>query len=270
MKKSNALMLSYIIFLLITVVVNLVWKWEGLGQIALAASAAGLFFAFADLAGWYLSCALPYAELFLDDAVSIKENLHGLAKVRNEAKDNIYKAISLVQPYLDGRPKLNKIVQDCTELRNEVEGKVLSLSAVEKKAELLREQAEKYVTSIKRYRVFELGLACIGFLAFFILTVFEAAIKTIAPYEALVTVFAFIIIMLCYYLRDTVEEKMKKDCAELEAETKERKEETIDTQEVEYSRLLLEKMQELAKKISKSNSKKEGSENGQVEDALGE
>lgn len=255
-------MLSYIIFLLTTVVAHLCWKWEGLSQIALAASAAGLLFAFADLAGWYLSCALPYAELFLEDAISIKENLHKLAEVKNEAKDNIDKAISLVQPYLDGRPKLVEIVQDCKDFRNAAEEKSLNFSSIEKDAELLRKKAEKYVKSLKKYRIIELGLACVGFLAFFALTVFDILIEIIAPYEAAITVFAFMVIMLCYYLRDTVEEKMKKDCSDLAAETKARNEEAIDSQDVESSKLLLKEMQGLVGRITKQNSEKEGSENG--------
>ena len=262
MKKSNALMLSYMIFLAIAIAAKIFWKWTGLEQIALAASAAGLFFAFADLASWYLSCALPYAELFLEDAISIKANLHERAEVSNRAKDNIDKAISLVQPYLDGRPKLNKIVQDCTDLRNDVEETALRFTSIEKKAELLRQKAEKYVKSLKKYRIVELVLACIGFLVFFILTVFDTIIETIAPHEALITVFAFIVIMLCYYLRDTAEEKMKKDCEALAAETKVRNEETIDSQDLESSQLLLKEMQRLAERITKQNSKKEGSENG--------
>ena len=262
MKKSNALMLSYIIFLLTTVVAHLCWKWEGLSQIALAASAAGLLFAFADLAGWYLSCALPYAELFLEDAISIKESLHQMAETKKEARDNIDKAISLVAPYLNGRPKLNKIVQDCKDLRDDAEEKAQKFNSIEKDAELLRKKAEKYVKSLKKYRIIELGLACVGFLAFFALTVFDILIEIIAPYEAAITVFAFMIIMLCYYLRDTVEGKMKKECLELAAETKARNEEYIDAQDVESSKLLLEKMKGLVDRITKPNPEKEGSENG--------
>ena len=262
MKKSNALMLSQIIFLFIAVVANLVWKWEGLSQIALAASAAGLFFAFADLAAWYLSCALPYAELFLEDAISIKENLHKMAEVKKEAKDNIDKAISLVQPYLDGRPKLNKIVQDCQDLCSDAEEKVLRFTSIEKDAELLRKKAEKYIKSLKKYRIVELVLACIGFLTFFVLTVFDMLIEAISSYEALITVFSFMVIMLCYYLRDTVEEKMKKDCSDLAAETKARNEEAIDLQDVESSKQLLKKMQGLVERIIKQNAEKDSSENG--------
>lgn len=262
MKKSNALMLSYIIFLFITVVANLCWKWEELSQIALAASAAGLLFAFADLAGWYLSCALPYAELFLEEAVSIKENVQKRAETKKEAVDNLNKAISLVQPYLNGRPRLNKIVQDCEELRDNVEEKAQKIYSIEEKAELLRKKAEEYVEKLKKYRVIELGLACLGFLTFFVLTVFDILAEAIASYEAAITVLAFMVIMLCYYLRDTAEAKIKKDCLEMEAATKARNEEQIDIQEVEASRQLLEEVRRLVERITKTNSEGEGSENG--------
>ena len=68
--------------------------------------------------------------------------------------------------------------------------------------------------------------------------------------------------MLCYYLRDTVEEKIKRDCETLAAETKARNEETIDSQDVESSMLLLKEMQGLVDRITKPNPEKEGSENG--------
>ena len=52
MKKSNALMLSYIIFLVIAFLVDCFFAWDGLGKVAMAATLAGLFFAIADLIGW--------------------------------------------------------------------------------------------------------------------------------------------------------------------------------------------------------------------------
>ncbi len=262
MKKSNALMLSYIIFLFIAVVINLCWKWEGLNQIALATSVAGLFFAFADLAGWYLSCSLPYAELFLEDAISIKEKVHQIAETKKEARDNIDKAINLVQPYLNGRPKLNSIVQDCRDLRDDAEEKAQTFISIEKDAETLKKKAEKYVKSLKKYHTVELVFACIGFLVFFALTVFDILIEIIAPYEAAITVLAFMIVVLCYYLRDTVEEKKKRECSALAAETKARNQECVDAKDVESSKLLLEKMRGLVDRITKQNLKKEGSENG--------
>ena len=55
MKKSNALMLSYIIFLVLSILTQIIFDWEGLNIIAIAATIAGCFFAFSDLANWYVS-----------------------------------------------------------------------------------------------------------------------------------------------------------------------------------------------------------------------
>lgn len=262
MKKSNALMLSYIIFLAITVVVKLRWKWEGLDQIALAASGAGLFFAFADLAGWYLSCALPYAEAFLTDVISIKESIEAIAKEKSEAKNNLGTAIGLLEPYVDRKPKLTEILQNCKTLYASADQREMDCKKLEKDAEMLKEKSEKHVKKVKRFAYVELLLACFGFLTFFTLTCFEGLVKIIGVYESDITVSAFIVIMLCYYLRDTVEEKTKQDCEKMKTETKARKEKMEELEEAELSKQLLEAAKNAVDRFNKTIQQKEEIENG--------
>jgi hypothetical protein len=52
MKKSNALMLSYLIFLFISLSAKILFDWNGLDIIALAASVSGLLFAISDYINW--------------------------------------------------------------------------------------------------------------------------------------------------------------------------------------------------------------------------
>ena len=257
MKKSNALMLSYIIFLSITVVVKLIWKWDGLGQIALAASSAGLFFAFADLAGWYHSSSLPYAELFLEDVISLKENTITAANEKNEAKQNINEAIKLLKPYVDIKPKVADLIQICQGLFDSKEDQASQLARIANDFDELKSTSENYVRKIKRYRYVELILATLGFLVFFILTCFDDLVKWISPYEAVITVLAFVIIMLCYYLRDTVDEKVKREFEELKAEHETRKHELDDMTDLESSKEMLDSVKDLVERFKKSHLQKE-------------
>ena len=257
MKKSNALMLSYIIFLAITVAVKLIWHWDGLGQIALAASAAGLFFAFADLAGWYYSSSLPYAEVFLEDIINLKESTSIAAKEKNNAKNNLNEAINLLSPYAEKKPKVAEIIKTCKELHDAKEDQETQLARIANNFDELMNMSEDYLRGIKRYRYVELLLACLGFLVFFILTCFDILVKIISPYEAVITVSAFVIIMLCYYLRDTVDEKIKRDCEQIKADTEARKSEVANLQDVESSKQLLDQAKGLVERLSKSNHQEE-------------
>lgn len=257
MKKSSALMLSYIIFLSITVAVNLIWEWDGIGQIALAASSAGLFFAFADLAGWYHSSSLPYAELFLEDVISLKDNTINAANEKNEAKQNINETIKLLTPYVDINPKVADIIQTCQELFDCKEDQANQLARIAKDFDDLKSTSENYVRKIIKYRYVELILAILGFLVFFILTCFDALVKWITPYEAVITVLAFVIIMLCYYLRDTVDEKVNREFEELKAEHEARKHELDNMTDVESSKELLDSAKDLVERFTKSNLQKE-------------
>ena len=262
MKKSNALMLSYIIFLAITVFARFRWNWDGLDRIALAASGAGLFFAFADLTGWYISCSLPYAEAFLEDAISITDCIGIIIKEKSEAKNNIDGVIKLLKPYASKKEKIPGIIQDCEEVYSsaaEVEKKFIGLKT---DAEQLKIDAEKEVQGIKKIQYVELGLACLGFIAFFILTCFDKLVELITPYEAVITVSAFVFIMLCYYLRDTVEEKVKRECQEMHEKAEARKKKIENLDDAAASKKLLEKTRTIMEKLSKDNQQSEADNNG--------
>lgn len=262
MKKSNALMLSYIIFLAITVAARLCWNWDGLDRIALAASGAGLFFAFADLAGWYISCSLPYAEAFLEDVISIIAGLDTIIKEKGEAKNNMDEVIKLLKPYADQKEKIPGIIQNCEKAYNSAAGVEQEFRSLKPDAEQLKVDAEKEVKNIKNIQYIELGLACLGFIAFFTLTCFENFVEIISLYEPVITVSAFVFIMLCYYLRDTVEEKIKRKCYEMNEKAEKRKKKIENINDAAMSKKLLEKTKTIIEQLSEKNQQSEADDNG--------
>ena len=62
MKKSSALMLSYIVILILTICATVYSEWNGIEQVALAATVAGLFFACADYYGCWISFNQPMVD----------------------------------------------------------------------------------------------------------------------------------------------------------------------------------------------------------------
>lgn len=262
MKKSNALMLSYIIFLAITVFARFRWNWDGLDRIALAASGAGLFFAFADLAGWYISCSLPYAEAFLKDAIVTEEYVSTIIKDKRETKDNLNSVIALLKPHADKKEKIPGIIRDCEKIYNSAAEAEKEFTKIKTDTEQLKVHAEKEVQNIKRVQYLELGLACLGFIAFFTLTCFDKLVELITPYEAVITVSAFVFIMLCYYLRDTVEEKVKLECQEMNETAEVRKQKIENINDAAASKKLFETTKTVMGKLSKDNQQSEAENNG--------
>lgn len=262
MKKSNALMLSYIIFLAITVVARLFCCWDGLDRISLAASGAGLFFAFADLAGWYVSCSLPYAKAFLKDVIITSEYVSTIIKDKSETKDNINRVIELLKPHADKKEKIPGIIRDCEQVYNSAAEVEMEYISIKNDTERLKTESEKQVENINKLQYLELGLACLGFITFFTLTCFDKLVELIAPYEAVITVTAFVFIMLCYFLRDTVEEKVKRESQEMDQKTEERKQKIANIHDAEASKKLLEKTKTVMEKLSKDNQQSEAEKNG--------
>lgn len=262
MKKSNALMLSYIVFLVITVIANLVYGWEGISQIALAASAAGFFFAFADLSNWYVSCLLPHSEMFLENIKYLKKYDTAIDSLDNNTKKQAKEALDTLEPYVEVDPCIAEFVQECKDTLARLEQSTSPDLELKKQVEELLTQSEKTVTKINHYKFGELGFAYLGFLVFFSLTSFDALVENIRPYESLITVAAFIIIMLTYYLRDTIDEKVKSRCEELQRDTEKIKLDIAEMEQRANRTYLTDTAKELSEMLKNDKTVEEEIENG--------
>ena len=110
MRKSNALMLSYMIFLTLAILAQLIFKWDGLDRISIAATIAGCFFALADLSNWYISYRTPLIEAIKKDF----DNISFFGEVAENAvgsqQKELAESISLLAPYKDNYPGANKLI----------------------------------------------------------------------------------------------------------------------------------------------------------------
>jgi len=244
-------MLSYICFLTITVIATLFFDWEGIYQIALAASTAGLFFALADLTNWYISCLFPYSEVFSEGLHSLKELALAVESAHNRVKQSAKESIDLLQPYASKDERLVRIIQSCKDLFESFKGRDDDVNKCVDEVEKLRIKADKVIRRGKIYHFIEMVLASLGFLAFFILNSFEKIVAVVKPYEATITVTAFIVIMMCYYLRDTIEEKVKKKCGEMRVDIETRQCEIEELQKDDRGKKLWESAHNLSVELSK-------------------
>lgn len=262
MKKSNVLMFSYVVFLVLTIVVHLGYGWDGLNQIALAASSAGFFFAFADLSNWYVSCFLPHSKLFLENINYLKKYDATIDELDNNTKKQANEIIEMLQDRVEYDPSAAEIVQQCKEHLTWLEQDESNESELKDQVDELILQSEKTVAKFNRYKSWELGFAYLGFLVFFSLTSFDELVGYIKPYESIITVSSFSVIILTYFLRDTIDEIVQKKCDKLHEDTEKLKQDIAEMESKVQNTRLSDRVKEVAEMIEKENQQKEVAENG--------
>ena len=110
MKKSNALMVSYMAFLIIALLASAIFQWDGLDKIAMATTIAGCFFAFADLAGWYVSYYMIYEENFKKINASFLDFYSLILNVIDKRCKEYSESKNLLLPYIDSNGKINPFI----------------------------------------------------------------------------------------------------------------------------------------------------------------
>ena len=209
MKKSNALMLSYIIFLVITLIANVFFKWDGLDKIAIAATVAGCAFALADLMGWFESYLTNYWQMVqtTDNYVtSLYEEEIDIAEEQNE---EIQEALTKIAPYLDKNRKFASIQEDLLLYADENNEKIKDYKESLEEDRKLQKDIEKHLNRCKLWQTLEIIFITLGFVLFFIVNAFPFFVVILAPHQTIITIVAFIFIMLNYFLKDCIEENTK-------------------------------------------------------------
>lgn len=209
MKKSNALMLSYMIFLVIALLASVIFKWEGLDRIAMAATIAGCFFAIADLCNWEAS----FLDYFYDKLIAVHQNLIDLdqtaIKYVQDRDQEMEHIIEKAKPYRDKHPKCEELIAIATDvLKTGVERKEdhsNSLLELNESFKKLKKEKEKS----KRFEKAELYLMIWGFVLFFSIIVFDYFVCILTKYQTWATIIAFVVIMYNYYAKDVIEENQK-------------------------------------------------------------
>lgn len=215
MKKSSTLMLSYIIFLVITVIIKFCFGWTGLGQVALAATIAGFFFAFADLLNWYISYKKPLVDAIKSEAAILKQFTHEAKEHIRKDADDIKQAVEIVKAYANKNNRIQEFIDRCEETNHgcyqfidAIEGCKLEMNKIEK-------GLDKITNKLSRIGTLEVVLAILGFVAFFLLLCLKPIVEFVMPFGETITVLAFVTIMFNYFLRDVLEDKGKKELTDM-------------------------------------------------------
>ena len=271
MKKSNSLMLSYMIFLVIALLSKILLGWEGLDQIAMGATVAGCFFAFADLASWYVSNSTLIHEAMEKDIISFKAycdiRLQEFRTYNKEAKDTQ----KMVAPYIGQHENFERLYNLCStriekaeqalkELEQTVDNGINDMQAILKKDSL----------EISVFRVVDMVLITLGFVVFFSLITFDSIVSWLENYQSHATLIAFTVIMLNYFLRDIIDEKTKNKVDEILATVEDQKNKTKDLEEKLDKTPLLDKAKAMITQNEDLDRSKEENSNEETENALDE
>lgn len=255
MKKSNALMISYMIFLALSILANLLFDWQGLDRIAMAATIAGFFFAISDYFGWKAS--------FLSNAFkryrSLTDLLLEYTNVNIETLDTQNKilsnAIDVFSPHKDEIEDINLWICDAVKTIDKNDKNKTQAQKTISTVDDLYLKINKGFEHGKKTTKIETIFVILGFVSFFMVVAFDYLGFIITPYQSFATIGAFILIMLNYYLKDVYEEKKNREIDELEKQVEEKKQQAHKNNE-ETKRLTLEIEKSLAKFNKNYKSKK--------------
>ncbi len=228
MKKSNALMISYISFLVIALVSYFAFKWDGILRVSLAATIAGCLFAFADLTNWYISYRQPLVEAMYED-ISVFEQYIVTSKDSTQA--NIELAKKVIEKLENDNTKQNQFGQDiiaCKAALETMYEQESNLNDVQEDAADIKYDLAEDRVKVKLLKILEIILAVLRFTVFFVIISFETIVDSLSPYGSVVTIIAFAVIMLNYLLRDILEEKGERNVDELKTHMAEKREEIAE------------------------------------------
>ena len=249
MKKSNALMLSYLIFLVIALGARIFFEWQGLERIAMAATIAGCFFAFADLASWLISYQTYYTKS-LETTVSYLFEINEVAiNTANNQKKEAVGIIDIITPYKHRHKEFEDIIDYENGELEKSEKRISEAEASISECNRISTEILKHKKRIDFFKIGELILLVLGFACFFMIVVFDYFVELITKHQAIATIIAFAVIMVNYYLKDAIEDKTKQELDEMIEAAEESKAKYIELDEQYEKHNFLEKATRLVEKI---------------------
>ena len=259
MKKSNSLMLAYFIFLIITVIASL-FSWNGISSIACGATIAGCLFSFADLTNRYASYFKKFIEPYKEDVkvqhartTLFKESLIDKIKNANEA-------IEILKPYCEDA-KIKHVILGTEEYIGETNKTLSEVDSIANDTFVI-DNIIATENDIKKLEKREFALLIAGYVLFFCIVVFDCLEHFFEPFLAALTIFAFALIVLNYFLHDVLERKAEESIANIRARTKD------NAQKIESMQLnaamppFADKAKELVKAYLELKNEEEGNPNG--------
>lgn len=211
MKKSNALMLSYVIFLIISIIASCFFSWNELDKIAMAATVAGLFFAIADLINWYFSYQKEVRMSFLNSEKEVLEAVNMALSLVEKRERESNEVITLTAPYVDKRESLKSESLEISKRQNGLQNAAERLSEAKEEMESVYRFSNRMSKKIDKRKDIEIVFLILGFISFFVTVVFNDVFALLLNIESYLTVIAFGIIMATYYAKEFIKNKYEKD-----------------------------------------------------------
>jgi len=263
MKKSNALMLSYMIFLVVALLAKITFKWEGLDQIAMGATVAGCFFAFADLSSWYASnTELILNALQKDQNVFVEYCKAQLDKI-NAWKTEAEEICKRMVPYCGCLVHAADLIEFCTKRKEKLENAHTELEkSINEGLTKMQTLLDKENLRISFFRIIDIILITIGFVVFFALITFDGLSTLLTNYQSYATIIAFVVIMLNYFCRDIIDEHTKNQADRILAKAEKEKNTVIELEEEIKKTPLLDRANQLIEQIEELDKLKEKQSNG--------
>ena len=267
MKKSNALMLSYMIFLVLSILAQIIFHWEGLDRIAIAATIAGCFFAFSDLSNWCVSYNLPIIEAMQKDVENIKDiGKTAVSLIESQTKE-VNEVIELVEPHVGVIPQIDTILEKSRLLLQINEDRENEVQDANQRCEEIQKELDKEKRKLHIIKKMEILFATIGFIFFFSLVSFNRVLDFFYPYQEITTVLTFVIIMLTYFLRDIFEEKAKQQIDEISMHIDDGNKKISELSDKAKQTLLLDKIKILVERLNQLENVQKENTDEQTENA---
>lgn len=200
-------MLSYMIFLGVAILAQIAFGWDGLNRIAIAATIAGCFFAFADLAGWYISHKTPLIDTLQKEFEVGEDHYFALLDSITLNEQEAENIIQLLSEHRNRGSNIGSMIETSTNFIGKLNQCRTSLDDARNQNLILLRRISKSRKNASIISKVEASLMTIGFVLFFSLIAFDWLLSILSPHQELATVLAFIVIMLNYYLREILEEK---------------------------------------------------------------
>ena len=255
-------MLSYIIILLITMFVDAFSTWSGMGQVALAATMAGFFFALADYSGWEASYNVPMIDAKKEYLESYRHYLNEVLDMANNDRAEVDEVIALLEPYRNTHESVVEVIDQIIELADVIDKAKAEATEGLEEYPIRMEELKKKQRKIQHCNRNEVIYSAMGFLVFFILIVFDGSAEQLMPIGSITTVGAFFIIMLTYFAKDILEDKAQKDVSQTKQLAHGMKEKLASYKEKLCEMNLMESAKKMISDIEKHLNKEEDVNNG--------
>ena len=228
MKKNNAFMLSYMIFLAVALLVSLIFKWDGLNSIAIGATIAGVFFAFSDLSNWKISFSSYYCDKLKNMVLLLIDTYQAELKFKNDQDEELQNTLILITPHLDKDQKIVELVDYAEET---IQKNIKIKQEFNDSIKELQNQIVDIDKDKSKNRIFLIAeniCTIIGFVFFFMIIAFDYFVLALTSIQTYATIIAFLVIMLNYYLKDVIEVDAKETLEALSNKAEENKAKLAD------------------------------------------